>query len=614
MKKFLEKHHVLIIIAILTFMAVVSILNAKNDALIYDEEAHIPAGYSYLTQQDIRLNPEHPPLLKDLAALPLLFLQPKFDVTQDFWTKDNADASQWNAGKYFLFTSGNNADQIIFWSRLPIILLSLVFGLFIFKWTKEMAGTLAGLFALTLYAFDPNILGHNHFVTTDLGIAAFMTFSFYYFLRFIKQPSWKNVFIGGFFLALVQLTKFSSVLLFPVFGLVLTIYPLVKLHRDNNKTKLATLGEYLLKGFSAFAFSLALVYIAYFVSAYNMPQTKLPEIISHYFKPSDTRPTIVYTREFLLSLNSQPALMPLADYLFGVLRVFQRVGGGNVAYLMGEVNTQGFFAYFPIIFLIKEPLPILFFILFSLAIAFSKIIKATIAPSENFFTKIRKNVIHYLRTSIVEFSMFVFILLYTITSISGKLNIGFRHLFPMLPFIYILVSAGIFRFVKHRHHQSKLIFNIMISGLLVLLFAGTVSSYPYYTSYFNSLAGGSKNGYHLATDSNTDWGQDLKRLKIFLAKHPEITKIKTDYFGMADLNYYLGDRYEKWWGSKRPIEAGWYAVSVLFLQESIYNTHVADNKSYRWLQNIQPAYQVGTSILIYNITAQDIQKIPENIK
>lgn len=614
MKKFLEKYQATIIIAILAFMTVVSLLNAQNDALIYDEEAHIPAGYSYLTQQDIRLNPEHPPLLKDLAALPLLFLQPEFDVTQDFWTKDNADASQWNAGKYFLFGAGNNPDQIIFWSRLPIILLSLVFGLFIFKWTKEMAGTIAGLFALTLYAFDPNILGHNHFVTTDLGIAAFMTFSFYYFLKFIKEPTWKNVFIGGFFLALVQLTKFSSVLLFPVFGLVLIIYPLVKLHRDNNKSKLATLGEYLLKGFSAFAISLALVYIAYFISAYNMPQTKLPEIISHYFKPSDTRPAIIYTREFLLSINNHPALMPMADYLFGVLRVFQRVGGGNVAYLMGEVNTQGFFAYFPIVFLIKEPLPILFFILFSLGIAFTKIIRTTIAPSENFFAKIHKNITHYLRSSIVEFSMFIFIILYIATSISGKLNIGFRHLFPMLPFVYILVSVGIFRFVKHRHHQSKLILNIILSGLIALLVAGTISAYPYYTSYFNSLVGGSKQGYEVATDSNTDWGQDLKRLKIFLADHPEITKIKTDYFGMADLNYYLGDRYEKWWGAKRPIETGWYAISVLFLQESTYNTNIEDNLSYRWLKNIQPTYQVGTSILIYNITSQDIQNIPENIK
>ena len=124
MKKIIEKNYLLIIIAVLGFMTVVSILNANNDSLIYDEDAHIPAGYSYLTQQDIRLNPEHPPLLKDLAAFPLLFINPKLDTTQDFWTKDNADDGQWNAGKSFLFGGDNNPDQIIFWSRLPIVFLS----------------------------------------------------------------------------------------------------------------------------------------------------------------------------------------------------------------------------------------------------------------------------------------------------------------------------------------------------------------------------------------------------------------------------------------------------------------------------------------------------------
>ncbi|MDZ4385132.1 MAG: glycosyltransferase family 39 protein, partial [Candidatus Moranbacteria bacterium] len=220
MKKILEKNYKIVIALILGFMVIVSFLNAANDSLIYDEDAHIPAGYSYLTRHDIRLNPEHPPLLKDLSALPLLFIKPNFDITQDFWTKDNADDSQWNAGKNFLFRSGNDPDAIIFLSRLPIILLSLLLGIFIFKWTRELAGITAGIFALVLYAFDPNILGHNHFVTTDLGIAAFITFALYYFLRFIKEPIGKNIFLAGLFLGLVQLVKFSSVLLFPVFGLL----------------------------------------------------------------------------------------------------------------------------------------------------------------------------------------------------------------------------------------------------------------------------------------------------------------------------------------------------------------------------------------------------------
>jgi hypothetical protein len=609
MKNFLEKNYIFTVAIILAFVAVVSVLNAANDSLIYDEDAHIPAGYSYLTQHDMRLNPEHPPMLKDLAAAPLLLINPKLDITQDFWTKEDADTGQWNAGKSFLFGSGNNPDQIIFWSRLPIILLSLIFGLFIFKWMREISGIIAGLFALTLYAFDPNILGHNHFVTTDIGIAAFITFSFYYFLKFIKNPTWKNVAIGGSFLGLVQLAKFSSVLTFPIFGLILIIYPLVKSHADKNHKKLKSLGEYLLKGAVAFIISLAIVYVAYYISTYNMPQTKLPEIMDRYFKPADPRLINVYARQVLLWMNNQPILMPFADYFFGVARVFQRVAGGNISYLMGEINTKGFFSYFPIVFLIKEPLPILFLLLFSLSISIFKIFQSLAAPSENFFFKIKKNIIHYLRTNIAEFSMLVFILLYAVSSISGRLNIGFRHLFPILPFMYILITKSVFEFIKTRHNQSKIIFNSFAFILAIFLIIETVSAYPYYTSYFNQLAGGPTQGYRLVTDSNADWGQDLKRLKIFLENHPEIEKVKIDYFGMANLDYYINGRYEKWWRAKRPIESGWYAISVLFLQEGIYNKDTPNNQNYRWLQNKTPIYQVGTSILIYNITEDDLKNL-----
>lgn len=605
MKKFLEKNRFILITAILGITAAVSVINADRDTLIYDESAHIAAGYSYLTQHDMRLNPEHPPLLKNIAAIPLLFIRPNFDTSQDFWTKDNADDSQWNAGRSLLFESGNDPDQIIFWSRLPFVLLFVILGLFIFKWVSELAGVVAGLFALALYAFDPNVLGHNHFVTTDLGIAAFIVFAFYYYLRFIKEPTGKNILLAGLFLGLVQLVKFSSVLTFPILGLATLIYPLVRLNRHKSEGRIKRLGKYILKGAAVFAISLVIVYGAYYFNTYNMPQDKLPEIMDHYFKPYDMRPINVHARAAINTINQYPALMPIADYSFGVARVFQRVAGGNVTYFMGEVNTHGFLAYFPVVFLLKVPLSTLFFIFFSLLIALAGCAKALLTPSPDYFSQMIKNSVHFLRLHIVEFSMFMFVVLYAFTSIAGRLNIGFRHLFPMLPFIYILVSISIFRFIKKRHNQTKVIFNLSIAALTIFLIFETLFSYPYYTSYFNQLAGGPKNGYKLVTDSNADWGQDLKRLRIFLDEHPEIDKVKLDYFGMADLDYYLDGKYEKCWSAMRPVEPGWYAISVLFLQEGIYDTRKSDENSYRWLKDRKPDYQVGTSILMYHISPEE---------
>lgn len=599
MKNFFEKNYKIFVVLMLGFMFIVSVLNARNDSAIFDETAHIPAGYSYLKEHDMRLNPEHPPLLKDLAAFPLLFINPNFDTSRDFWTKDDANESQWNAGKVFFWDSGNNPDQIIFWSRIPIVLISLLLGFFIFRWTRELAGTLAGLFALALYAFNPNILGHNHFVTTDIGIAAFIVFAFYYFYHFIKKPTWKNVLIFGLFLGLMQLVKFSSVLTFPVIFLILAIYPLVK---SNGQGKLQNLKEYILKGSASFLISIVIVWIFYYLNTFSMPQTKLVEIIDHYFHPYDPRLINVYARNFLFYINSYPILMPFADYLFGIFRVFQRVSGGNMTYFVGEVSSKSNILYFPLVFLIKESLIDLFLMSSALGLSIVSGIIILYRQSKNSIKIFLEMTKKYLRTNIASALMFSFVILYSYLSVTGNLNIGIRHLLPIFPFAFILTAKIIFDFIKSQEDShTQRMFYFFVFVISAILAVQTILSYPSYMSYFNEAVGGSKNGYKIVTDSNADWGQDLKRLKLFLAEHPEIYKIRVDYFGGGNPEYYLGEKYISWWGSKRPIEKGWYAISATLFQESLYRKDKSEEESYRWLIGRKPDYQVGTSILIYNI-------------
>lgn len=615
MKKFLEKNYFWLVSLIILFILIVSVINAKNDSPIYDEIAHIPAGYSYLTEHDMRLNPEHPPLIKDLSAFPLIFLHLNFDTNQTFWDENPNDA-QWNAGKYFLYQAGNNPEKIVFWSRVPIILLALILGIFIFVWTRQLAGITAGFIALLLFAFDPNILGHNHYVTTDLGIAAFFAFALYYFIKFLKNPTLRNVFFGGIFLGLLQLAKFSSVLIFPILGFMLLTYPLLRKNhsvgREKIKEKFKLLGEYLGKGFLAFGISLLLVWAVYKLNTFAMPTEKLPQITQYYFHPDQAENQALNQAlvENLTRLNEKPLFAPLADYLFGIARVFQRVAGGNVTYFMGELNSAGFWSYFLVVFLIKEPLPIIFLILFSLVFSLWQIGKKLKNTPESLLKKCWRSFLDYIRTSPAEFSMLFFIFLYSFVSITGKLNIGLRHLFPIFPFIYILAAKKIAEFIKKEHRREiKIFFSVILFSFLSWLILETITAFPNYVSYFNQLVGGPKNGYHYVTDSNADWGQDLIRLRSFLAKHPEIDKIRVDYFGITDLNYYLKDRYISWWRDKRPIEPGWYAISALFLQESIYDQSKPDNQSYRFLKEKIPNYQVGTSVLIYYFDQTEAEKV-----
>lgn len=608
MELFLKKHYRIIVAAIMSFFVVVSILNAKNDSATFDEIAHIPAGYSYVKFHDTRLNPEHPPLLKDMIGLPLTFLNLNFDKNNQFWTGDGLkriwDDGQWEAGKYLLYDAGNDPDKILFWSRMPIILISVVLGLFLFMWGKEIAGILGGLFALTIYAFDPNVLGHNHFVTTDIGIAAFLTFAFYFFIKFIKKPTWKNVLVGGFFLGLVNLVKFSSLMAYPIFGIILLTYPLFKkLSHDENENRDKFLRariflSYLIKGIAALAISMVVVWVVYAINTYKMPQEIIAKQIGFSFPLNDPNKLSLYTNQTLSALNSSPILRPMSEYALGVAMVFKRVAGGNGAYFLGNVSSKASAIYFPLVFILKETVPLLLLISFSIIFTVGQIMKRSHQSAKS--KSIGKSILKFLQTGVMQYTLFGFIVLYSFLSITGNLNIGLRHLFPIMPLIYILVTKKVFDFTKNRHTLTKHQLHVIILILAIWIILIPIFSYPKYTSYFNEIIGGSSNGYKFVTDSNTDWGQDLKRLSIFLQQNPQIEKIRVDYFGGGNPSYYLGDKFIPWWDSKRPIEAGWYAISANSLQTSIYDkTNKTPENNYAWTKQYEPVTMIGNSILIY---------------
>ena len=130
-----------------TLLLLLMLLTALNsiigDSLTFDEKAHIGAGFSYLTKQDYRLNPEHPPLIKDIAALPLTFLNLHFPDDDLSWTqKDQAPPwwVQFDFGRKLLFYSGNDPSVIIFWTRAMMILVLIILGWLLFWWTRKMAG------------------------------------------------------------------------------------------------------------------------------------------------------------------------------------------------------------------------------------------------------------------------------------------------------------------------------------------------------------------------------------------------------------------------------------------------------------------------------------------
>ena len=584
----------IIALCFLVFVFIAAVFSIKDDSLTMDEVAHLPAGYSYLTQQDMRLNPEHPPLLKDLAAFPLLFIKGiQFPSDIPAWKTDIN--GQWDFGRYFLFKTGNPADKMIFWGRIPMILILLLLGFYIFKWAKELFGNKVALLALFFFSFCPNFLANGRLVTTDVGAAFGVVFATYYFIKALKAPSVRNIILAGLAFGVAELLKFSLILLIPLFTLMGFLWWL---------TKSGTLLQTLKIGILVFVIGIILIWPVYQFHTLNYPAEKQLQDTRLYLKD-----TIGFIKKPIIFASDKPILRPYALYATGLSMIFQRVAGGNTTYFLGEVSNLGWRSYFPVVYAIKVPLA--FHILTIIALLY-----AAWSIKRPFWQNTFSRANNWIKSHFAEFSMLVFIVLYWVVSIKGNLNIGIRHLLPVFPFTILLVSAATINWLKEPRlkkispvRNSRFLSGVKCLFLAVLISwqaASVISIYPHFLAYFNELAGGPDNGYEYVVDSNLDWGQDLKRLTKWVNDN-KIDKIYLDYFGGANPDYYLKEKFEPWWGTKNPAElpkGSYLAVSASFLQGG-RGIRVSDfagpDSFYLWLNKYTPIIKIGYSIFVYKI-------------
>jgi len=189
------KHQWLVVATLLILFFGMSVYSMSLKSITNDELTHITSGYSYLKSFDFRMNPEHPPLMKLLAGFPLLFLDPVFPTDHPSWV----EGKQWVFGAQFLYFQNDNTDQLIFWARLPMVLIGLLLGFFIFLFAKDLYGKNAGYLALFLYSFSPNFLAHTRLVTTDVGLACFSLMTVYFLYKYLIKKDTGSVWWAGLF-------------------------------------------------------------------------------------------------------------------------------------------------------------------------------------------------------------------------------------------------------------------------------------------------------------------------------------------------------------------------------------------------------------------------------
>lgn len=566
MKIFAKINPFLVVILIALTTAGFMIYASLNESAISEEPGNIAAGYACLKLKICDLNPQLSSLNQIIIGLPLIFTRINFNPE----LPHNVDLTV--SGQTLLYKSGNNADLIINQSRLITIILSALLLLFIYYWSKEFLGRFWALLPSLMLALSPNFLAYGHYATADIIKTLTVSLTLYCLLKYLSQPSTKKLIFAGLTLGITQLIFSSSgaaaILILTLFMAVFVFYLIQSGGFGSNRPKTLTqkIGRGALVFLSLLALSAVFVFIFYLL---------LPT--SHY------------------SFADQIALAgrkTLSEYHNDFKILNARSVQNQPVYFQNKVWTEPPHYYLPLIFILKEPLPILLLLGSALILGF-----------KNFSAKIKKNsFIDYLKINFEEFTLIIFIMLYLIYLIFLLPNPeGFRNLLPLMPLFYLLALS----ILKNWHFKQK---TVIVAGLIFWLGLESVTTFPHHLAYFNLFAGGRDNGHLTAIQSNYDWGQDLKYLAEFV-KENQINKIAVDYYGGGDPIYYLGDKAVPW-SSKQFLpqesEIEWLAISATKLRYARAAISLPllrqPEEEYRWLEKIDnPFGRAGKTIFIYKL-------------
>jgi hypothetical protein len=605
-----KKNHRYVAGAMLAVMFLLGITSMVGNSAIVDEVAHIPAAYSYLKFGDYRLNPEHPPLIKDIAAIPLMFMHLKFPLNSTAWTQEVN--GEWDVGWDFLYNLGNNADAILFWARLPILILTVGFGAFLYWYTRRRWGTMTGLLALFFYAFSPNFIANGTLVTTDVGASVFIFLGLITFIRFADDPSEKNVFLLSLALAGAQLAKFSGPLLYPYcLAVSLAIAALTKRPTAWKDRFGLYAGGFIV----ASALSVVWIWIYYIPPTWNMPVSVQDNLILG----SLVAPNMVSIGHTLVSMSQAnifgvPFMKPIVQYLLGLIMVLGRVVGGNVVYLNGHVSDESFKLYFPEIFAFKTQVAFLIFMLTGAGVITWRFLRQR--P-----LKVWARFKSHFMSHVPEWTLGGFAVFYFVVSVEGNLNLGVRHILPVYLPLFMVVAIFMVKFMREMSKSRWRKTAIAVFGALLVWYGGaTIWIHPYYLAYYNELIGGPGNAYKYFSDSGLDWGQDLLRLKQYVDDNPQIKHIAIDYFGGGLPQYYFCQReynadgslnttdydcshskMEIWHSSYGPYPGQYIAVSETYLENDRYYSALAGQPGYAYLRAKKPIAKIGYSIYVYKL-------------
>ena len=554
--------------------------SAYRNSWTWDEVAFLPAGISHWHLGDFELFDVNPPLVRMVAAIPVLFAEPKLDW--DMHTTNPTVRPERPIGERFLANNGERSFWLLTMARWACIPFSLLGGFVCYHWSRQLFGDTSGILALLLWTFSPNIIAHGQLITADIGGTSIGILGFYVFWRWLQAPSWRQTLFLGGVLGLMELTKSTWVIMFGVWPAIWVCWRICSagerqrhwFSREGRRLAVAfVMAIYILNlgyGFQGTGKRLGdFEFISTAIGGPVQPGDEDRGQLRSY--PTSYRGTIrnQFTDTFLAAI---PVPLP-QKYVEGIDRQKSHFEHKNRSYIAGEWKKNGRWYYYLYALALKTPHG--FWL-----IAFSAVLGVVLQP------RLR------MALSSEVFLLGVMALLLTFVSMQTGINRHLRYVLPAFPFAFILMSRSA---LLLNRTDWKLALPVFVGCLWTI--CSCLSETPHHLSYFNELAGGPKNGgVHLAS-SNVDWGQDLRFLREWLDENP---KVELDGFGWHCR--VVNPAIVGITNSTVPTlpTPGWYAVS-----QNIFQT----KDSHRYFQDVSPVAWAGRSIGIFHVTVADANRL-----
>ena len=391
-------------------------------------------------------------------------------------------------------TSFANADARVAAGRFATMLFSLLTAVCVWRWSSDLYGRPAGLFALTLYAFEPNLLAHAQLVTTDIYATGTIAWALYAFWRFLRDGGWRWAMVSSLAIGAAQLAKYTAVFLFPLCAVIALGF-----HANAIREEIGRGGWAGLRRRAATATGIAVLVCVVSLLVVNagflFDRTFTP--LSDYAFRSEMFRGL---QRAMAPFGALPVPVPY-PYLEGLDWIVQRErtgeGYGSI-YLLGELRrAQGFTGYYLVAALYKVPVAVLVIWLAALASLAWRRGREGLSRHE-----------WVLVCPLVFFTIYF--------NVFYRAQIGLRFFLIVFPLLHVLSG----RLVRDWGTSSRAL-RLGLATSLVYLIASTASYYPHFIPYFNELVGNRLLAYRILADSNLDWRQHLWYLERYQAAHPD---------------------------------------------------------------------------------------------